>query len=55
MVLALAVVVYQPTPATIGFDPLPIYYLAKLDGHYYTDAGNCEMCRRGEPLDRIRR
>lgn len=54
-VLALAVVVYQPTPATIGFDPLPIYYLAKLDGHYYTDAGNCEMCRRGEPLDRIRR
>jgi orotate phosphoribosyltransferase len=52
-VLALAVVVYQPTPTTITFEPLPTYYLAKLDAHYYTDAAKCEMCRRGEPLDKI--
>ncbi len=52
-VLALAVVVYQPTPATITFEPLPTYYLAKLDAHYYTGAAACEMCRAGQPLVKI--
>ncbi|HUP02646.1 MAG TPA: phosphoribosyltransferase family protein [Bryobacteraceae bacterium] len=54
VVLALAVVVYQPTPTTITFDPLPTCWLAKLDAHYYTGADSCEMCRRAEPLDKIR-
>jgi orotate phosphoribosyltransferase len=53
-VIALAVVVYQPTPTTITFEPLPTYYLAKLDAHYYADAAQCEICRRGAPLDKIR-
>ena len=47
-------VIYQPTPTTVAFDPLPIYYLAKLDAHYYADAAQCELCRRGLPLDKIR-
>src|ERR1700675_3908384 len=30
-VVGLAVVIYQPNPTTPTFDPLPFYYLAKLD------------------------
>lgn len=53
-VIALAVVVYQPTPTTISFEPLPTYYLARLEAHYYADAAQCDLCRRGAPLDKIR-
>ena len=52
-VVGLAVVVYQPTPKTPDFSPLPFYYLAKLDGIYYTDAASCELCKRGAPLDKV--
>jgi orotate phosphoribosyltransferase len=48
-VLGLAVVIYQPTPNTKDFGPLPLYYLAKLDASYYTDGAHCDLCRRGEP------
>jgi orotate phosphoribosyltransferase len=53
-VVGLAVVVYQPTPTTPDFGPLPFYYLAKLDGLYYRDAASCELCQRGIPLERTR-
>jgi orotate phosphoribosyltransferase len=53
-VIALAVVVYQPTPTTITFEPLPTFYLAKLDAHYYADADQCELCGLQAPLDKIR-
>ena len=53
-VVGLAVVVYQPTPATPDFSPLPFYYLAKLDGLYYRDAASCELCQRGVPLEKTR-
>lgn len=50
-VVGLAVVVYQPTPTTPDFRPIPLYYLAKLDGIYYRDATACELCRAGtEPV-----
>lgn len=52
-VVALAVVIYQPTPKTPNFGPLPFYYLAKLDAMYYTDAANCDLCKRGIPLDKV--
>jgi orotate phosphoribosyltransferase len=52
-VVALAVVIYQPTPKTPGFGNLPFYYLAKLDAMYYTDAANCDLCKRGVPLDKV--
>jgi len=53
-VIALAVVIYQPTPTTITFEPLPTYYLAKLEAHYYADAAQCEMCRRDAPMEKVR-
>ncbi len=52
-VVGLAVVVYQPTPQTPDFSPLPFFYLAKLDGIYYQDAATCDLCQRGEALERI--
>lgn len=36
-VVALAVILYQPTPDTPDFGSLPVYYLAKLDAMYYKD------------------
>src|ERR1041385_5920778 len=46
-VVGLAVMIYQPNPACISFDPLPFYYLAKLDATYYKDSGSCELCQIG--------
>lgn len=53
VVVGLAVVIYQPTPKTHDFGNLPLYYLAKLDAQYYADAGNCDICRRGAPLETV--
>lgn len=53
-VLALAVIVYQPTPKTPDFSPLPLYYLAKMDATYSTDAASCELCRQGAPIEKVR-
>jgi orotate phosphoribosyltransferase len=52
-VVGLAVMVYQPTPQTPSFDPLPFYYLAKLDGVYYKDASSCDLCNHGVPLETV--
>ena len=53
VVMALAVIVYQPTPHTVSFGEMPLYSLAKLDASYYTDAHACDYCRRGEPIERV--
>jgi len=52
-VVGLAVIIYQPTPDTLDFGSLPLYYLAKLDASYYVDGKACDLCRRGEPLERV--
>ena len=52
-VVGLAVVIYQPTPLTPDFSPLPFYYLAKLDASYSQDAAACELCKRSVPLEKI--
>jgi orotate phosphoribosyltransferase len=52
-VMALAVVIYQPTPETRDFGSLPLYYLAKLEASYYTDAATCDLCKRGVPLEKV--
>ena len=44
-VVGFAVMIYQPNPHTPSFDPLPLYYLAKLDGMYYKDEASCDLCR----------
>ena len=53
VVVGLAVIIYQPTPTTMDFGSLPLYYLAKLEAHYYTDAAQCEMCQRGVPVEKV--
>jgi orotate phosphoribosyltransferase len=52
-VVGLAVIIYQPTPKTADFSPLPFLYLAKLDAMYYMDAGSCELCKRGVPAEKV--
>jgi len=52
-VMAVAAVIYQPTPRTKDFGSLPLYYLAKLDASYYTDAASCDLCKQGVPLERV--
>src|SRR5579864_7929329 len=52
-VVGLAVVIYQPTPNTRDFGSLPLYYLAKLDASYYSDAAHCDLCRRGVKLEKV--
>jgi orotate phosphoribosyltransferase len=52
-VVALAVIVYQPTPHTKSFGNLPLYYLAKLDASYFADADSCSMCRDGQPREQV--
>jgi len=52
-VVALAVVVYQPYPGAVQFDPLPFYYLAKLEATYANDSASCDLCRRGVPLNKV--
>jgi len=51
-VVALAVIIYQPTPDIFDFGSLPLYYLAKLDASYYADAQHCDLCRQGIPLEK---
>lgn len=52
-IMGLAVIVYQPTPDTVDFGPLPLYHLAKLEASYYADASHCDLCRRGVPLEKV--
>jgi orotate phosphoribosyltransferase len=52
-VVGLAVVIYEPVPDAPSFDPLPFYYLAKLDGDYYKDAASCDLCKAGVPVTKV--
>jgi orotate phosphoribosyltransferase len=53
MVLALAVMVYQPIPKTKPFGALPLLHLLRLEANYYSDGDTCELCRRGIPVENI--
>jgi orotate phosphoribosyltransferase len=52
-VVGLAVVIYQPTPNTYDFGQLPLYYLAKLEASYYADSAHCDLCKAGQPLEKV--
>jgi orotate phosphoribosyltransferase len=52
-VIGLGVIIYQPTPHTLSFGDLPLYYLAQLDAAYYTDAATCELCRKNQPVEEV--
>ena len=53
-VVAMAVVIYEPYPNAIEFDPLPFYSLAKLDAKFFPDTADCELCRKGVPVEKVR-
>lgn len=53
IVVGLAVIIYQPTPQTLGFGSLPLYYLAKLEARYYAAGAECALCKRGLPLEKV--
>ena len=52
-VVAMAVIVYQPTPRTRDFGNLPLYYLAKLNASYYADTAHCDLCKAGAPVQKV--
>jgi len=52
-VVAMAVIIYQPTPQTCDFGALPLYYLARLEASYYADGAHCELCKQGVPLETV--
>jgi orotate phosphoribosyltransferase len=52
-VMGLAVMIYQDTPTTPNFAPLPLYYLAKLEARYWSKPGNCELCAQGQPIQKV--
>ncbi len=52
-VVAIAVIIYQPTPNTHDFGSLPLYYLARLEASYYSDGHRCELCKQGVPLEKV--
>ena len=53
IVVGLAMIIYQPTPQTLSFGTLPLYYLAKLEASYYAAGGECALCKRGLPLEKV--
>ena len=53
-VLALAVIVHQPTLDAVNFGPLPIYSLARLQLSYWESAASCPLCRDAIPLVKVR-
>ena len=52
-VVGLAVIVYQPTPATPDFSPLPFFYLAKLEAMYFADAESFARKYPHQPVTKI--
>jgi len=53
VVVALAVVIYQPNPRTRSFGDLPLFYLTRLEASYYADAKSCELCRKLQPIENV--
>jgi orotate phosphoribosyltransferase len=52
-VVGLATIIYQPTPQTVDFGALPLYYLAKLEASYYAAGAECALCKSGLPLEKV--
>jgi orotate phosphoribosyltransferase len=53
VVVALAVVVYQPNPHTHDFGDLPLVHLLRLEASYYTDANSCELCKKARLIEKV--
>ncbi len=53
VVVALAVVIYQPHPRTHDFGDLPLLHLVRLEGSYYTDQNSCDLCAKTVPIQKV--
>jgi orotate phosphoribosyltransferase len=53
IVVALAVVLYQPHPEMRGFGDLPFLYLTRLEASKYAAPESCDLCRKSIPLEKI--
>lgn len=53
IIVAVAVLIYQPTPHTHDFGNVPLLYLASLGQSYFADAASCELCKKGIPLENV--
>ena len=52
-IVAIAVVIYSPTPKVRKFGDLPFYYLAQLEANYFPDEASCDLCRKSQPAERV--
>ena len=52
-IVAIAVVIYSPTPKVRDLGGQPFYYLAQLEASYYPDEASCELCGRSQPAERV--
>ena len=53
VVVAIAVVIYQPHPDVRSFGDLPLLYLTRLEASYWADGGSCDLCRKSLPLEKV--
>lgn len=53
VVVAIAVLIYQPNPRMKGFGDLPLFYLTRLEASYYADGKACELCRKSQPIENV--
>jgi orotate phosphoribosyltransferase len=53
VVVALAVVIYQPHPDSHQFGDLPLLHLARLEASYYADPASCELCKQSRKIENI--
>lgn len=53
IVVALAVIIYQPNPRMRTFGDLPLFYLARLEASYYADAASCDLCKQSQPIEKV--
>jgi orotate phosphoribosyltransferase len=53
IVVAIAVVVYQPNPRMRDFGSLPLLHLVRLEASYYADQASCDLCRKSVPLEKV--
>jgi len=53
IVVAIAVVIYQPHPDVRSFGDLPLLYLTRLEASYWADGASCELCRKSVPLEKV--
>lgn len=50
-VLAVATLIYQPSPETPPLRDIPHYYLAKINARFDLDTESCDQCQRSIPFE----